>query len=321
MTDGSSTIFVELTKDSFVGSELDDREFNGEILPPQLTSSIAKAPRARMRELASFELFTDRADTAIFVDRYAMMHERTRLREQILTGTDFARTSGAQVLMRLSRDQNVGQAALWQYDTLQESWERIGGITSGSSEPDIDIFSVVIFETGLYTIWDEDPAPEFSPSTDPSQVQLVEQSPFPSVEPSDDFFESSTVSEEETPFLEGEDDTLLNQPIPATIEPLNFSERDPIGLIPAVGLSGFQTEIEPTTDTTPANQFSEEFLETIESPNRSAAPTEAAPTPVGATLPSTGAEDTTINWINYLVFVLLLGVIGGSIYVIRQRPY
>ncbi len=117
--------------------------------------------------------------------------------------------------------------------------------------------------------------------------------------------------------------------------PLNFAERQPVGLIPAVGLSPADNNVEDSVqstdsevlDDTPPNQFSSEFLETIESTRSSAPPQptdangESFAPPVGATLPSTGNTEQPINWLNYLAFVLMLGVIGGSVWLVKQKPY
>ena len=303
LADDQGVVFVEMTRGSYVANELDRNGFSGEILPPELIEPIAKAPRARMREIISFEFFTDRADTALFVDRYALVSEKTLLREQILTGNTVARSSGAQFLTQFTRDQNIGQAALWRYVPQDESWDRIGGITSNSNQPDTDIFSVILFQTGIYTIWDEDPAPVLSENTDPSLIQLAEASPFPSVLPPEPI--------NETVFFE--DEFASSAPV--------FQEQT-VGLIPATGVI---TPVETSPlDATPPGEFSQTFLETIQPP---AVPetitTETIRPPAGATLPQTGLSDldSSINWVNYVVLLLFISVIGGSIWVVRSKPY
>ncbi len=157
-------------------------EYEGEVLAPVILDKPDKAPRARMREIITFEMIVDTNDEVFFVDRYTIMHPSERLRQGIRFGDLEPGNSGAQVLMRIFNEDEIGQPSLWFYNTDENRWREIGGILTDSAEPDVKIFSAIIARTGLYTIWDANPPPTFSPNFPIDEIELAEESPFPSVE-------------------------------------------------------------------------------------------------------------------------------------------
>ena len=185
ITDDKGTIFIEFLKgDRASTSETNIKVYNGEILPPSLVSPPAKAPRARMREILSFEVISDTGDEVILIDQYAALnpHLRERLSYKDKYESQPERQSGAQLLTNIYKEDEIGRPILWRYDFKKSKWERLGGIVSESSEPDVEVFSMILYRTGTYTLWDENPNPTFAPNFPIDQVELAEESPYPSVE-------------------------------------------------------------------------------------------------------------------------------------------
>lgn len=186
LSDSSGQLFLEFLKGDRVATDNKDiKVYEGEVLPPTLVDAPAKPPRARMRELLSFEVISNTSDNLFFIDQYAAMNAHVRQRLSYHdTEKLTARQSGIQVLMKVFTEDRVGRPALWFYDSEKKKWYRQGGIITESAEKEIKVFSTIIFKTGTFTIWDENPSPDFNPDepTHQEDIEMAEKSPYPSVE-------------------------------------------------------------------------------------------------------------------------------------------
>lgn len=182
LADDPGQVFIEFIKSDRVAKSLDGQIYSGEILPPFSVDSPARAPRARMREILSFEVISDTNEPLYLIDQYAAMHAKDRLRNSLrsLTGT---RRQGAQLITLLPAAENINHAALWHYDetNLKQPWKRLGGIAGETPAGEDQIFSAYLYGTGIYTIWDENPLPTFEVSFPNDEIEFAEPSPFPSI--------------------------------------------------------------------------------------------------------------------------------------------
>ncbi len=188
LADSKGKIYLEFLKDQTVANKADKTAFSGELLPPVIIESPIKAPRARMREISSFDLITSDDSDINFIDSRSLIRSRNRLRVSLSEET-LKNDSGVLLLTRMFLNENISRPALWHLvdpknQDHQKRWKRIGGKLENSPEPDVKIFSATIFASGMYTIWDEDPLPESTPYwTDPVNIEPALVSPTPSVEP------------------------------------------------------------------------------------------------------------------------------------------
>ncbi len=186
LADPTGQVFLEFIKGDRVATDNKDiKVYEGEILPPTIVDAPAKAPRARMRELLSFEIISNTGDNLFLIDQYAALNAHTRKRLSYQDSEKLsARQSGIQILTKIFTEDKIGRPAIWFYDLEKTKWFRLGGITTESSERKIKVFSGIIYQSGTFTIWDENPGPDFNPEaiTNPEDVELAEVSPYPSVE-------------------------------------------------------------------------------------------------------------------------------------------
>lgn len=224
-------LFLEFLKDDRVAKSLDQQIYDGQILPPIPVDAPAKAPRARMREVLSFEIISDTNEPLELIDQYSALHAKDRLRVS-LSNAAGQRRQGAQLITTFAADQNISHPALWSYNALnnRQPWLRLGGIMGDAPEAETQVFSAFLYGTGAYTIWDENPAPDFTVSFPNDEIELAEVSPYPSVE------EETTLDESEfVEALTGEDALLedeLNDELVPVEDLIGDLEREL--LIPAV---------------------------------------------------------------------------------------
>ena len=190
LADDGGKLFLEFIKGDRVAKKLDGQIFDGEILPPLIIDVPDKAPRARMRELLSFEVIADNNEEVEMIDQFTALHPKDRLR-QGLKNQAGQRRLGAQLITLFPEEDAVSRPSLWHYDTsyTPPRWERLGGIMGETPAGEANVFSSYLYGTGKFTIWDENPQPTFSPTFPIDEVELAEDSPFPSVT------ESSTSSD------------------------------------------------------------------------------------------------------------------------------
>lgn len=191
LTDQKGTIFLEFLKGSFINYTKDRQPFSGDILPPSIIDKPEKFPRARMREILTFELLTDNADEVSLVDRYTLMHTKEYLRATLENPDGLIQTGGIKFLTRIYDKDKIGLPTLWLLETKPEHfkqtevkyWKKIGGKLNQTSEKEVKVFSAILNRTGVYGVFDEDPSPYYSENTPLEAVQPVEKSPYPSVVP------------------------------------------------------------------------------------------------------------------------------------------
>jgi hypothetical protein len=182
LADDASQIFLEFIKGDRVAKALDGQIYDGEILPPFQIDAPARAPRARMRELLSFEVISDSSEELELIDQFAALHSKDRLR-QSLKNQAGQRRQGAQIITVFSPEEQLNRPALWYYNVNNANtpWTRLGGIVGEAPAGESIVFSAYLYGTGIFTIWDENPMPDFQPSFTNDEIELAEPSPFPSV--------------------------------------------------------------------------------------------------------------------------------------------
>ncbi len=190
LSDVDGTIFLEFLRDLRVvtasgkygsqGGLLPS--FEGEILPPEIIEPLLEPPRARMREILTFELLTDSGEDVAFLERFTVMKTKHRIKELIENPNQAVYRAGATLLTKIDEVDEIGKPALWEFQNDENEWRRLGGKLEDSEEDNIQIFSSLISRSGIYAVFDENPLPSFEPAFPVDQIEMVEMSPFPSVE-------------------------------------------------------------------------------------------------------------------------------------------
>jgi hypothetical protein len=348
IADSANKLFLEFIKGDRVAKSLDGQIYDGEILPPVQIDNQYNAPRARMRELLSFEVISDTNESLELIDQFAAMTAKQRLRTS-LGNQAGNRSQGAQIITLFDEGSNISDPALWKYnpENVRSPWKRLGGIMAETPIESEKLFSAFLFSTGTYTIWDENPLPTFEPSFQNDEIELAEASPFPSVIEEEE--ELATFENEDfVKLLEGEeaffDADFTDSP--------SIGDDEPQGLVPAVGLPDNSTDstlvpavaetqtVTPSTSQAPVNSTpstGSNFL--LAPPTNSNTQVPATPPPnqppeneagLGQALQANSFQDfgTSENglpvaggfqfpWFLLMVF----GIIGFSVYAIRQKPY
>lgn len=183
LADDKGSVFLEFIKDTHVLNALDKQPFIGEILPPQIIEMGWKKPRGRMNEILTFEILADTNDDLVFVDKFSLIRAKEIIRLEKEDPNQFFRMSGFQLFTKILTEDNRGLPALWQYLGETDGWQRVGGKLEPSEEDGVKIFSATLTKTGIFTLFDEDPAPTYSENVDPALIEPVQASPFPSVLP------------------------------------------------------------------------------------------------------------------------------------------
>ncbi len=350
LADASSQLFLEFIKNDRVAKSLDGQIYTGEILPPVKIDSPAKAPRARMREVLSFEVISDTSEALELIDQFSALHSKVRLR-QSLSNQAGERTQGAQLIALFDVADEINNPALWRYmpENPLSPWKRLGGITGETPAGEDQIFSAYLFSTGTFTIWDENPLPTFEPSFINDEIEFAEPSPYPSVTEEEeelslleeaDFVEllegDAALFEDELETLsEPEDDEL-------TVPAVSTTETETGSLIPAIPEDATTTSApapsaSSTTNPSPVPNNNSDFL--LAPPTQSNTTVPASPSnevgnldeiSVAQALQANSFTDFGTNdgdlpvagGIQFPWFLLILfGIIGFSIYAIRQKPY
>ena len=349
LADSASQLFLEFIKDDRVAKSLDGQVYDGEILPPVRIDNQYKAPRARMRELLSFEVISDSNEALELIDQFAAMQSKTRLRTSF--GNQAGnRSQGAQLITLFAADTNVSDPALWKYnpDNVRSPWKRLGGIMAETPIESEKIFSAFLFGTGVYTIWDENPRPDFEVTFQNDEIEFAEPSPFPSVIEE----ELSTLEDSEfVELLEGEeaffeDDFNTTTPrlpgddsAPELVPAVGSANQQDSMLIPAVAENDTQnTQAAPMTPTTSSTTNSGFLLAPASSnnalvpasPNTDSNAAASNEVSLSQALQANSFQDFGTNngdlpvaggfqfpWLILIVFAIL----GFSVYAIRKKPY
>jgi hypothetical protein len=346
LADDQGKLFLEFIKGDRVAKSLDGQIYTGEVLPPVQTDSLAKAPRARMREVLTFEVISDTSEPLELIDQFAALHSKERLRLS-LGNQAGQRRQGAQLITLLKEAENVNNPALWQYNPQNKNtpWERLGGITGETPIGEDQLFSAYLFSTGTFTIWDENPLPDFEPSFPNDDIELAEPSPFPSVVEEEELGNFEEI--EFVEFLEGEEalfeETSESTPLPGDMTTPN--------LVPAVGTSpqstsGVLVPSIPEDTTAPMTSSQPPSTNPTPTSNFLLAPTE----PTNNTVPAVPNNETgNINEIGLAqalqansfqdfgvdegdlpeagnfqfpwLLLIVFGIAGFSFYALKKKPY
>ena len=196
MADSKGRVFIEFIKGTVVVNVPSQDKYEGSLLPPEIISPYDKPPRARMREVVSFELIGQTPGTLKFIDQIDLMHPRTRRRYEFLNRNSIQRYNAVNLYIPLTMD--LYGVGLWQYNSNTEDWKRIGGKLEPTSQEDVQVFSAVLRGTGAYTLFNENPDPASVDPMNPDEIETVEKSPFPSVlPPEEELLEDPFGAEEE----------------------------------------------------------------------------------------------------------------------------
>jgi len=107
---------------------------------------------------------------------------------------------------------------LWQFNAEDDEWKKLGGKVEPLEEDGIHIFSAALTTTGVFSIFDENPAPTYYEYTQPELVEKVEASPFPTVFPPEENEEEiqnpEDMSVEQESIVPALTPTENNNPIP-----------------------------------------------------------------------------------------------------------
>ncbi len=319
LTDSKGIIFLEFLKGSFINYTKDNQPFIGEILAPSIIDRTEKLPRGRMRDIFTFELLSDNADEVSLVDRYTLMHPKEYLRETLANPDGLIHNGGIKFLTRIYDKDKIGNPVLWRLETKKgentkretKYWKRIGGTLSKTSEGDVKIFKAIIFRTGIYGLFDENPKPFYSENTPLETVEKVEESPFPSVVPQPQLDIPEIIEDDSLPLDESGNDDFEIPNDTLIIPAIENKENENTLIIPAVKtndkintLDNFnQNKIPEKTKKAPINQM---HASTIDINNIK-------------TLPVAGQKKISSRF--PIILILSFFVIGFSIYLAMKKDY
>lgn len=199
LADDKGKVFIEVPADMIVKSfqrettdsnlyESDDNPaaYDGFILAPEVISLPEKFPISRYRPYVVFEFLSDSSEDVRFTDQYFGLKPKQLLQLESRQKS-FVRKK-MRAFFPVPKVDNVQKPSLYFFDPTRRNWKRLGGIYEETSDPDMQLFSVSISRTGLFALVDEDPPPMYTDeqNTDPSIIELAEESPFPSVIPEEE---------------------------------------------------------------------------------------------------------------------------------------
>lgn len=151
-------IFIEFSKETkFINAE-EKLNFTGEILPPQVIELDIRKPRGLMEELTTFELVSNTGADVAFMDRFDTLTRKNLYREKLLNPDGLSRSSWVK-LIYLIDNENTNLPKLWEWQGEEDGWYRVGGNITEAGE-NSRILSAILRRTGIYTIFDENPAPK-----------------------------------------------------------------------------------------------------------------------------------------------------------------
>lgn len=307
IADVDGIVFLEFNENVVSVVSDSKTKFTGEIMPPEIISLPDRAPRARMREIYTFELLADTSDEISFADKVDLLNERSRIRLSYNDPDSLVRTSAVKLLSPIKEE--FGILALWKYLPEKEEWKRLGGTTDNTSFEDTFVFSAVIWGTGIYSLFDENPSPTFSPTFPIDEIEMVEDSPFPSVDGGDDilndYVEENIVPEVDSNLFD-EDSVYTTDDeyeVPALV-PLASAEGDRVALdsIPDPALSAEVPALGTETLATSADKPQEFTL------------------PKNTDLPKSGPESNQEKSSKTPIIILLtMAIVGTSIYFAARK--
>lgn len=296
VSDPNGEVFLEFIQDTRVVNDSDRTSFQGEILPPSIIPLPVKPPRPRMQEVVTFELLADTADKMLFTDKFSLLHGPTIARMELNDPDNFQRTSIVKLLAPLKDQYNL--LALWEYRGDAKGWARLGGSAEASSDPDVLVFSSAIRNTGIFSIFEEDPPPSYIPPFPIDEIEFVEEAPdFEPTETEDVFLENEV----------GLDANLFPEPqAPDNIPPITVEGED---TIPPIAVNGDEIQ-----------NPQEEPDVLVEDPEPQ---NEIVPVPENAQLPQTGPEDEepTGNAFPFGIIFALLIVGLSAFFAFRKKEY
>ncbi len=151
-------IFIEFSKATkFVDTEA-KINFTGEILPPQKIELDWDRPQKLMKELVTFELVSNTGADISFIDRFDKRTRKNLFREQLLNPDGLKKSAWVRLVYSLDKD-SIKRPKLWEWEGENGGWKRRGG-TIIENDDKSRVFTVILRRTGVYTIFDEDPAPD-----------------------------------------------------------------------------------------------------------------------------------------------------------------
>ncbi len=151
-----SRVFLEFPREiKFVNTEA-KTSFEGEILQPQVIELNVPKPRGLMRELITFELVSSTGAEVHFLDDYKFLYQKPT------KPTDPEKSPSLWVkLIYVIKKDTTKLPKLWQWQGEKDKWRKIGGAVSKNEESSKNrVFTVSLDKTGIYSIFDENPAPE-----------------------------------------------------------------------------------------------------------------------------------------------------------------
>ena len=353
LSDIDGYIFIEFLKDLYVVISGTEVGFRGEIIAPEIIEIPQRAPRARMKEILTFELLTDTGDGVTFLDRFTLMHSKHKVREQLENPEMNLQRQGGLLLAKFSEEDQVQVPVLWEYRSDIESisgscheqngeeqslclsvksckslpeyekakclkklsWRKIGGKVEQSPDGET-IFSVILTRNGIFTIFDENPPIDFTPTFPVDEIEYADPSPYPSVEPSAEIINIGGTG---TPLgVEATEENPLTT-IPA-VEAPNLTEIPPFIEPDVVEEELISAKENPIEDTTTQTLTEAEVLAELEAiQNQNEAATATTQISEGATLPQSG-QKTDLKFPIVLLFAL--GILGASGYLaFRSKRY
>lgn len=155
--------------------------YTGELLAPIIREPINKAPRERMRNVVSFDFGSITGDHLQLTDRYYGLSQQ-RIKKLQSQDQDLKRYV-MKVFVPVKTEQNIRTPKLYRYNNAKNTWQKIGGTLNQTQDNTTQLFQATITETGSYTLWDENPMPQFQNAINTDDITLAEPSPFPSVIP------------------------------------------------------------------------------------------------------------------------------------------
>jgi hypothetical protein len=178
MADDSDTVYIEITEKTRIYQQKNKAPYQGDMLPPQVTApALQKFPKNRMQELISFEILSGDGSSVQFVDKFDVMKEKEKRVYLQKYPQDNTRIYGAKLFIRLPQDPLPGLPILYYFDEEKNIWEKIGG-SKNLSEENSALFTAQIKNSGRYSLFDEDPAPQYTLPVNPEEIIPAEIDPY-----------------------------------------------------------------------------------------------------------------------------------------------
>jgi hypothetical protein len=178
MADDSDIVYIEITEKTRVYQQKNKAPYQGDILPPQVTApALQKFPKNRIQELISFEILSGDGSPVQFIDKFDVMKEKEKRVYLQKYPQDNTRIYGAKLFIRLPQDPLPGLPILYYFDEEKNIWEKIGG-SKNLSEENSQIFIAQIKNSGRYSLFDTNPAPQYTLPVNPEEIIPAEIDPY-----------------------------------------------------------------------------------------------------------------------------------------------